>query len=81
MGRTCGEPNEIELTAVGVKLNGSGRVQHAGAATAARGSAQIFSMSSSSLSCAGPALTLSMKRPPAPSAKNASETQGTATYS
>ena len=22
MGRTCGEPNEIELTAIGVKLNG-----------------------------------------------------------
>ena len=24
--RTCGEPDEIELTAMGVKLNGSGRV-------------------------------------------------------
>ena len=23
MGRTCGEPDEIELTAMGVKLNGS----------------------------------------------------------
>ena len=23
MGRTCGEPNEIELTAIGVELNGS----------------------------------------------------------
>ena len=23
MGRTCGEPNEIELTAIGVKLNGT----------------------------------------------------------
>ena len=23
MGRTCGEPNEIELTAIGVKLNGA----------------------------------------------------------
>ena len=27
MGRTCGEPNEIELTAVGVKLNGTGQVR------------------------------------------------------
>ena len=26
MGRTCGEPNEIELTPIGVKLNGSRRV-------------------------------------------------------
>jgi len=26
MGRTCGEPDEIELTPMGVKLNGSGRV-------------------------------------------------------
>ena len=26
MGRTCGEPDEIELTAMGVKLNGSRRV-------------------------------------------------------
>jgi len=24
--RTCGEPDEIELTAIGVELNGSGRV-------------------------------------------------------
>ena len=27
MGRTCGEPDEIELTPMGVELNGSGRVQ------------------------------------------------------
>ena len=26
MGRTCGEPDEIELTPMGVRLNGSGRV-------------------------------------------------------
>ena len=26
MGRTCGEPTEIKLTPIGVKLNGSGRV-------------------------------------------------------
>ena len=26
MGRACGEPDEIELTAIGVKLNGSRRV-------------------------------------------------------
>ena len=26
VGRACGEPDEIELTAIGVKLNGSGRV-------------------------------------------------------
>ena len=28
MGRTCGEPDEIGLTAMGVELNGSGRVHH-----------------------------------------------------
>jgi len=28
MGRTCGEPDEIELTAMGVELNGS-RCRHA----------------------------------------------------
>ena len=27
--RTCGEPDEIELTPMGVKLNGSGRVHPA----------------------------------------------------
>ena len=27
-GRTCGEPDGIELTAIGVELNGSGRVHH-----------------------------------------------------
>ena len=27
MGRTCGEPDEIELTPMEVKLNGSGRVR------------------------------------------------------
>ena len=27
MGRTCGEPNEIELTAIGVILDGPGRVR------------------------------------------------------
>ena len=26
MGRTCGEPDEIGLNAMGVELNGSGRV-------------------------------------------------------
>ena len=26
MGRTCGEPDEIGLAAMGVELNGSGRV-------------------------------------------------------
>ena len=26
MGRTCGEPDEIELTPMGVELNGSRRV-------------------------------------------------------
>ena len=29
MGRTCGEPDEIGLTPMGVKLNGSRRVQQA----------------------------------------------------
>ena len=27
MGRACGEPDEIELTAMGVELNGLGRVR------------------------------------------------------
>ena len=30
MGRTCGEPDEIGLTPMGVELNGSGRVRHPG---------------------------------------------------
>ena len=42
MGRTCGEPDEIELTAMGVKLNGSGRV-HKAAPKSAQTAASVVS--------------------------------------